>query len=186
MARVAAGKGVSGEWPGPRDCRKVRKKPVFCVAARHRLLRITYCGQFPNQTEKLSGTDTSRNSHVFSPLGYGSLAVLANNPEENVSGRLWVTECRVANHRTVGYFTCPDCYESKIPSPQLLSANITGCLGNCRLGKLKLKIRQSGIYSRPSIQHSVRSRSIFSLIFPLWHQSCSSLRKDQRLYRQGP
>ena len=36
------------------DCRKIRKKPVFCVAARHRLNRITYCGQFPIQTEELS------------------------------------------------------------------------------------------------------------------------------------
>jgi hypothetical protein len=51
---------------------------VFCVAAIHRLLQITYCGQFPNQTEKLSGTDTSRNSPVFSRPGYGSWAVSAN------------------------------------------------------------------------------------------------------------
>ena len=37
----------------PEDCRKIRKKPAFCLFAKRRLLQITYCGQFPKQTEKL-------------------------------------------------------------------------------------------------------------------------------------
>ena len=51
----------------PEDCRKIRKKPVFCVAARHRLLRITYCGQFPNQTEKLREPDSNRRPRGYEP-----------------------------------------------------------------------------------------------------------------------
>jgi hypothetical protein len=56
--------------------------------AKRRLLRITYCGQFPNQTEKLSGTDTSRNSAAFFQLGYGFLTDAANNLGKSGMGRL--------------------------------------------------------------------------------------------------
>jgi hypothetical protein len=51
----------------PRDCRKIRKKPTFCLFAKRGLLRITYCGQFPNQTEKLREPDLNRRPRGYEP-----------------------------------------------------------------------------------------------------------------------
>ncbi len=87
LARVATGKRVSGEWPRPVRLQENTKKAdvLHCCktpAYSNNLLRSVSLS-FPCeswQTEKLSGTDTSRDSPVFSCPGYGSLAVLANNP----------------------------------------------------------------------------------------------------------
>jgi hypothetical protein len=55
---LSTGEADDGRGERARNSMKIRKKPVFCVAAKHRLNRITCCGQFPNQTEKLCGTHT--------------------------------------------------------------------------------------------------------------------------------
>ena len=76
-------------WPaGETPVREV-EKAVFCLkptkkadvlrAARRRLLLFTPGGQFPNQAEKLSGSDTSRNSPALFRRGYVSFANSANN-----------------------------------------------------------------------------------------------------------
>ncbi len=75
----ALGNSLTRESEKAGKCRENTKKADVSQSAKRRLSEFTPGGQFPNQTEKLSGTDTSRNAPAFSRPGYGSLAALANN-----------------------------------------------------------------------------------------------------------
>ena len=75
---------------------------MICVAAKHRLNRITCCGQFPNQTEKLPGPNSALAHREFS--GYHPRLITRRFSGELRAKSLRSGRVAFTKNRTKAYF----------------------------------------------------------------------------------